>query len=136
MHVTLGEASRQSGLSKSTISRAIRDGKLSAIRSADTGSYRIEQSELGRYLDAVAVTRATAETGALTQTATPSEAAATAALEAEIAGLREVGTLLRAELDDTRAQRDAWQQQAEATQRMLTDATARRPWWRRLRSTG
>jgi excisionase family DNA binding protein len=132
MHVTLGEASRQSGLSKSTISRAIRDGKLSAIRSADTGSYRIEQSELQRYLDAVAVTRATAETVAMTHTATPSETAATAALEAEIAGLREVGTLLRAELADVKTDRDHWRGQAEATQRMLTDATARRPWWKRL----
>ena len=41
MHVTLGEAARQSGISKSTISRAIRDGKLSGVRSPDTGSYRI-----------------------------------------------------------------------------------------------
>ena len=48
MFVTLGEAARQSGVSKSRISRAIRDGKLTAVRSSDTGSYRIEQSELQR----------------------------------------------------------------------------------------
>jgi hypothetical protein len=38
-------------------------------RSADTGSYQIEQSELARYLDAVAVIRA--ESGAPAQAATP-----------------------------------------------------------------
>jgi DNA-binding IclR family transcriptional regulator len=42
MHVTLGQAAKQSGLSKSTISRAILQGKQFAVRSADTGSYQIE----------------------------------------------------------------------------------------------
>ena len=46
--VTLGEAARQTGRSKSQISRAIRDGKLSAERSVETGSFKIEQSELQR----------------------------------------------------------------------------------------
>ena len=113
MHVTLGEAARQSGISKSTISRAIKDGKLSAVRSTDTGSYRIEQSELARYLDATAVARATAETGAMTQSATPMERPETAALEAQIDGLKQVAELLRAQLTDALSQRDRWQQQAE-----------------------
>jgi excisionase family DNA binding protein len=117
MHVTLGEAARQSGISKSTLSRALKDGKLSAVRSTDTGSYKIEQSELARYLEATAVQRATlekpAETGAATQTTTPVERYATAALEAEIAGLKQVAGLLREQLDDMKGQRDRWQQQAE-----------------------
>jgi excisionase family DNA binding protein len=113
MHVTLGEAARQSGISKSTISRAIKDGKLSAVRSTDTGSYRIEQSELARYLDATAVARATVETGAMTQSATPMERPETAALEAQIDGLKQVAELLRAQLTDALSQRDRWQQQAE-----------------------
>jgi excisionase family DNA binding protein len=117
MHVTLGEAARQSGISKSTLSRAIKDGKLSAVRSVDTGSYKIEQSELARYLEATAVIRATvekpAETGAATQATTPPERYATAALEAEIAGLKQVAELLREQLDDMKGQRDRWQQQAE-----------------------
>jgi|SRR5271169_1222862 len=104
MHVTLGAAARQSGLSKSTISRAIRDGKLSAIRSPDTGSYKIEQSELARYLEATAVVRATAETGV--------PADATDALRASVNDLRGM-------LADMTAQRDAWQRMAEAVQRQL-----------------
>jgi hypothetical protein len=39
---------------------------------------------------------------------------------------------LKAVLDDMKAQRDKWQVQAEATQRLLLDATAKRPWWRRI----
>ena len=132
MHVTLGEAARQSGVSKSRISRAIRDGKLSAVRSADTGSYRIEQSELQRYLDATQVARATAETVAVGELAT---APGTAALEAEITGLRTVAELLRAQRDDALSQRDKWEAAFQQQSRQLVlpqPATpVRRWWWRR-----
>src|SRR5262245_46517634 len=117
MHVTLGEAARQSGISKSTLSRAIKDGKLSAVRSADTGSYKIEQSELARYLEATAVIRATvekpAENGPVTQSATPAERHETAALEAQIAGLKQVAELLREQLDDMKGQCDHERQRAD-----------------------
>ena len=128
------EAARQSRISKSTISRALRDGKLSAVRSPDTGSYKIEQSELQRYLDATAVARATAETVAMTQAATPPETAGTAALEAQItAGLREVGELLRRQLDDVKEDRDRWRGQAERLgARSSPTRTPKRPWWRRI----
>jgi hypothetical protein len=43
----------------------------------------------------------------------PVERYATAALEAEIAGLKQVAELLREQLDDMKGQRDRWQQQAE-----------------------
>ena len=49
--LTLGEAARQCGVSKATISKAIRTGKLSATRRED-GSWSIDHSELARYLDA------------------------------------------------------------------------------------
>jgi excisionase family DNA binding protein len=62
-HVTLGEAARQTGRSKSQISRAIRAGQLSAERSPETASFRIEQSELQRWLDATDVIRATVLAG-------------------------------------------------------------------------
>jgi len=132
MHVTLGEAARQSGVSKSRISRAIRDGKLSAVRSADTGSYRIEQSELQRYLDATQVARATAETVAVSELATAPD---TAVLEAQIEGLRRVADLLQAQRDDALAQRDKWeaafQQQARQLVAPQSATPARRWWWRR-----
>jgi len=139
MHLTLGEAARQSGVSKSRISRAIRDGKLSAVRSSDTGSYRIEQSELQRYLDATQVARATAETVAMGKLATAPD---TVALEAQIDGLKRVADLLQRQLDDALGQRDKWQEAFQQQQRVLpmpqpaTPETPRswrrRPrWWRR-----
>ena len=45
--VTLGQAARLTGLGKTTITRAIKAGKLSASRRED-GSYEIDPSELSR----------------------------------------------------------------------------------------
>jgi len=127
MHFPLGKAVRQSGLSKSTISRAIRDGKLSAVRSADTGSSKIEQAELARYPDATAVARATAGMGAQTQSATPA-ANPNEAMDSLRASLSD----LRGMLADMTARRDTWQLMAETAQRQIADQRERRPWWRRL----
>jgi excisionase family DNA binding protein len=125
MYVTLGEAARQSGRSKSQVSRAIRDGKLSAERSPDTGSYKIEQSELQRWLDATKVVRAGIATSAATvavgDLATLPERGA---LEAQIEGLKEVAALLRAQLADALAQRDRWQ---EAFQQQRITVAAPQP---------
>ena len=49
--LTLGEAAQYCGVSKATISKAIRVGKLSATRRED-GSWSIDSAELARYLDA------------------------------------------------------------------------------------
>lgn len=47
MSYTLGEAAKATGKSKPTIQRAIKSGKISAIK-LDNGSYQIEPSELHR----------------------------------------------------------------------------------------
>jgi hypothetical protein len=44
---TLGEAARASGKSKPTIAKAIRTGRISAVKAED-GSYQIDESELHR----------------------------------------------------------------------------------------
>ena len=48
---TFGEAARQWGVAKGTISKAIKTGKPSATRRED-GSWSIDKAELARYLDA------------------------------------------------------------------------------------
>jgi excisionase family DNA binding protein len=113
-HVTLGEASRQTGRSKSQVSRAIRDGKLSAERSVETGSFRIEQSELQRWQDATTVVRATASISTGEDSATTLQQS----LEAQIAGLKELAALLREQRDDALSQRDKWEVAYQA-QRLL-----------------
>lgn len=47
MALSLSTAAKETGVSKSTLSRAIKGGRLSAVR-GDDGSYRIEPAELFR----------------------------------------------------------------------------------------
>src|SRR6476661_347629 len=134
-HVTLGEAARQTGRSKSQISRAIRAGQLSAERSAETASFRIEQSELQRWLDATNVIRATVLAGVEEN---PATGAQHAALEAEVERFKEAADLLRAQLADkcsqladALAQRDEWRE-AFKQQRALPPPQPAPQGWRRL----
>ncbi len=140
MYMTLGAAAKQYGIPKSTLSRALRDGKLSGVRSSETGSYRIEISEMERWRDAVAVVRATAETVVAAQQATPAVNASerVAALEAEIAGLKE---LVRVHSEASEQWREQAQRLALADQRMRAAASvptvpqrARLWWWGRRRA--
>jgi hypothetical protein len=57
---------------------------------------------------------------------------ATPVLEAQIAGLKEVADLLRAQLEDVREDRDRWREQAAVVARQLPDQRQRKR-WRRLR---
>ena len=124
--VTLGEAARLTGLGKTTIARAIKAGRLSATRT-DLGSYSIDAAELHRVYPLPAP--ATGTTVDVTGEATPNT-------ESQIAALREVADLLRAQLMDVKEDRDHWRQQA--TRLVLAPpapvpapvAPSRR-WWRR-----
>ena len=128
--VTLGEASRLVGVGKTTLSRAIKVGRLSASRT-DTGSYEIDPAELHRVYPFKPPTDTTGETVAATggpeHHATPN-----ATLEVQIAGLKEVGELLRQQLDDIRTDRDCWRSQAERLVLPAPVSSVSRPWWRRL----
>ena len=131
--LSLREAATAAGVSKSTIQRAIKAGRLSATRT-DDGGYAIDPAELHRVYPARNTDDA-ARTDAVGQDATPPAPAATAMLEAELASLRELLRRADREADDLRADRDAWRAQAEniaATVRMLTDQREQPSWWRRL----
>lgn len=54
MSYTLGTAAKATGRNKTTILRAIKDGKISALRDAASGAWRIEPVELHRVYPAVA----------------------------------------------------------------------------------
>ena len=130
--ITLGEAARLTGLGKTTVARAIKAGRLSATRTV-TGSYEIDPAELARCYPVTTATEATDAT-----------VAATGPVETQIAGLREIGDLLRRQLDEVREDRERWRSQAEAVQRLITGPEERnrrpqteaardhRPWWRQL----
>lgn len=113
--LSLGEAARQAGVAKTTIHRAIKSGKISAQKK-DDGSYSIDPAELFRVYRPAKQT----ETVTVEQTVTPTE---TPEAAREIALLREM-------LEDIKADRDAWRQQAE---RLLLAApsspTKPTRWW-------
>jgi excisionase family DNA binding protein len=137
--VTLGEASRLTGLGKTTIQRSIKAGRLSATRT-EAGSYQIDAAELHRvYPIPTPVDATVSETHREEQDATPE---VTPLLEAQINALRQVSELLRQQLDDIREDRDdiredrdRWRAQAErlALPAPATPVASRsRPWWRRI----
>ena len=114
MTYTLGMAARATGVSKSTIHRAIKSGRVSAGRS-DTGDYAIDPAELHRVFPPVQdATRS--GNGCVTQDATPSEreevALRHARLEAEIDASLQVNALLCEQLYETRLDRERWRVQA------------------------
>jgi excisionase family DNA binding protein len=129
MFLTLGEAAKQSGFSKSTISRAIHDGKLSAQKSVETNSFKIDPAELHRYTEAMQVVRNTVETEPEKRVATPlkdngtgsetsfetllKEAKERAELEARARLAEERLSDLKQQVEDIKRQRDKWQEQAE-----------------------
>ena len=134
-HVTLGEAARRTGRSKSQISRAIRAGQLSAERSAETASFRIEQSELQRWLDATNVIRATVLAGVEEN---PATGAQHAALEAQVERFKEAADLLRSQLVDALSERDEWREAFKQQRALPPPQPAGEPpqgWWRWLALT-
>jgi excisionase family DNA binding protein len=140
--VTLGQAARLTGLGKTTITRAIKAGKLSATRRGD-GSYEIDPSELSRVYSvrpepADTVTQSGHVAHQATPAATPRETPETpdvtarvASLEAEVRGLKDL-------LAEVRQSRDEWKDQASRLVLALPppDQVKAEPpsrsWWRRL----
>ena len=138
---TLGEAARASGKSKPTIAKAIRTGKISAVRVED-GSYQIDESELHRVYPMTGPPN-----GKILQSLTPGDTGitggnpATGELEkwkAVAAEREETIRDLRHRLDQADTdRRQAIDRLAAAQERitaLLTDqraipAPARRSWW-------
>lgn len=120
MALSLSQAAKAAGKSKSTINRAIKSGKLSATRH-DDGSYSIDASELSR-----AFQLGTPVGSEWISSVPPTELTGTAVLEAENAALRAALDREREIANDLMADRDAWKQQATA---LLSAPQRRRGWW-------
>lgn len=113
--LSLGEASKLVGVSKSTIWRAIQKGRLSAAARTAEGEFRVEPSELHRVFGEA-------------RRSTVAKGDATAA---QIAGLEQMLAFAREQLEKAERDRDAWRAQAEAAQKLLIDARPKRfSWWR------
>jgi hypothetical protein len=111
--LSLSEAARVSGQSKSTIWRAVNSGRLSATRTY-TGDYQIDPAELHRVFSLGTEGRAT--TVSVKPDATDLKRAETALMQAQIDRLFQVGELIRNELDNDR---DAWRSQADKLRQLV-----------------
>jgi hypothetical protein len=121
--LALSQAARATGLSRITITRAIKARWHSASRKED-GSYEI---------DTVAPTPSERRVRSLMPWRAAGGARAEAQLRHRVALAEEQLANLKTALDDMRAQRDAWQAMAQARIRPVPSGTSRWPW---LRSAG
>lgn len=107
------QAAKQAGVSKATIHRAIKAGKLSANRQED-GSYMIDPAELCRVFETVRpVSMKQSETPIETAETAVAREMALATLNAELAGAKALQAMLERQLEDMKIDRDAWRSQAE-----------------------
>jgi hypothetical protein len=148
--LTLGDAARETGLAKSTIFRAIKNGKISAVKN-ESGEWQIEPAELFRvFPPATGATVAETGVGNDTQRGAqhPETRGETGGVAAELQILRErmqmAGQMhekelallnarieeLRQDREDLRGERDrlltTLQEQAVSV-RLLTDHSPRQP---------
>ena len=115
------QAGKAVGKSVPTITRAIKSGKLSAEK-RDGGGYDIDPSELFRVWPAVS--NDSDVTPKMLERETPNE---TNALQREVDLLREM-------LDETKADRDEWKEQAKRVTLLVEDHNAKpKGFWARLR---
>ena len=120
--LSLSQAAKLTGKSKSTINRAVKTGKLSAARHED-GSYSIDPAELARAFDVEPLE------GAKRRDTEPDETLLLeriAALEAMLNREREISS-------DLKEDRDRWRQQATllTDQRSTTNVESGWQFWRK-----
>lgn len=137
MKYTLGQAAKEAGVSKPTISRALKNGDLSGKRRPDR-SFEIEASELHRWKDDYRSRKHQVD-----QSVTPKSNSSNSALEAEVNKLREQLETVNTERDRERQQltdqiadlRDRLDKEAEErrglSQRLLgaPEEPSKRRWW-------
>jgi hypothetical protein len=96
MQYTAGQAAKAAGVATSTITNALKSGKISGQKD-DNGAWRIDPAELHRVFPPKERAQAAIERGAI-----PAEM-----------GQERIIALLEAQLADVRAERDSWRAQAE-----------------------
>jgi hypothetical protein len=148
--LTLGQAAKLTGLGKTTITRAIKGGRLSANR-RDDGSYEIDPAELSRvYSFRPEPPETVAQSGHVVHPATPAGdshdssgdpevTARLSALEEQVRGLKDLLEEVKRSRDKAESASDHWREQAALTLRSLpapkpeqAAPVERRSWWRRL----
>jgi peptidoglycan hydrolase CwlO-like protein len=119
--LTLGEAAKVSTVTKSAISKAIKSGRMSAVKD-EKGYYKIDPAELFRVFPAdTGNSQATVES---IQKETGKE---TSSLQATVEYLRELLGEIKSERDDLRQRLDKSEDERRATQSKLTAILTHQP---------
>lgn len=140
--LSLSQAAKATGRSKSTIGRAIKSGSLSAVRN-DDGTFSIDPSELFRAFpkggpgtegDGVNETMRPPHLGTVGTGAGPDEIKA---LRDELTKAEQRAAVAEAQAEERARALDAAERNLADLRRMLpspmpTTATDARPWWRRF----
>lgn len=121
MRYTLGQAAKATGKSKTTIQRAVAKGLISGEK-GQNGEYRIDPAELHRVFQ-LKKPETVPDNTIWNETRPYGDPAE---LAARIKGLEEMLIREREALDEIRADRDAWKQQATA---LLSGPSRTRKWW-------
>ena len=111
MSYTLGEAAIACGKSKSTVSKAIKSGKISAEKN-DHGTFEIEASELHRVYPPAPIEQNTIETVEYEQNATPKNISNIEVLQAKLDMANERIEELKQDKDKLEIDKEQWRQQA------------------------
>ena len=121
-YYTLGQAAKACDVSKATISKALKSGRISYVEKTSAG-YKIDPSELHRVYP-----RTVAGNGVSERLETPENTAVNSVLEAELKAERDMRSRLEAEIEDLKVQRDEWMGQAKqlALPRPANDGKPRR----------
>lgn len=132
---SLGQAAKQVSVSKSTLQRDIKNGKISA--SKENGQYQIDPSELFRvYPKKQPLKQDVGQYGADLETGPErlNWTAERAILEAEIASLKRDVSRLEEQAADLKEDRDQWRGQAKTALLQIEhhSKTARRGWLSRF----
>lgn len=117
-NLSLGQAAKEAGVSKATVSKALKSGRLSYV-SKSTAGYEIDPAELFRVFPKKPLLTATSE-----RSETPEETVETASLAVEV-------RLLRERLAEVQEERDAWRDQAQRLALPAPDQPKRRGWFGR-----
>ena len=115
MGYTLGEAAKACGMSKATLSKAVKSGKISATKNAD-GSFSIEAVELHR------VYPITVETVASEQYETPKSTQVNTEISNEMLMLQIKLEAAHQRINDLETDKEAWRLQATRLLSLTSDS--------------
>lgn len=121
-NLTLGQAAKASGISKSALSKALKNGRVSYVAKTDAG-YEIDPSELFRVFPPKPTQPVAGE-----QLSTPPETGRTVD-DPEKQLLRELLRERDARIEDLRSERDDWKEQAQRLALAAPAAPQRRGWF-------